>query len=212
MSACVIQKFNGYEILKQQLKRHEKHFHEPIDISYEPVIDNSVMVYFFTNDLHLACGSYYSRTVKEKHQVLHPTTRQCYYCDHYFASKPIFENHIKRCNNIAGIVYEFKNNKIVSFQENFKYMGDLPFTVYFDSETATGDSVVNDPKMFVISYCQICAFHPDLNLDKIVVFRSFQQSSAEINSLDHFSQDHVRFFDPVTAKQMRDAAIGVLVK
>ena len=95
MSACVIQKFNGYEILKQQLKRHEKHFQEPIDIIYEPVTNNSEIAYFFTNNLHLAYRSYYFRTVKGKHQVLHPSTRQCYYCDHYFVSKPIFENHIK---------------------------------------------------------------------------------------------------------------------
>ena len=72
-------------------------------------------------------------------------------------------------------------------------MGDLPFTAYFDFETTTGDSVLNDPKMFVISYCQIYTFHPDLNLDKIVIFRSFQQNVEEIYSLHHFSQDHVRY-------------------
>ena len=106
----------------------------------------------------------------------------------------MFENHIRRYSNIAGIVQEFKNNKIVSFQDNFKFMGDFSFTVYFDFETPTGDSVVDDRKMFMVSYCQIYAFHPDLNLDKIVIFRSFQQSSVEINSLDCFSQDHARFF------------------
>ena len=53
-------------------------------------------------------------------------------------------------------------------------MGDLSFTAYFDFETTIGDTVVNDTKMFVISYCQIFAFCPDLNLHKIVIFRSFQ--------------------------------------
>ena len=44
-------------------------------------------------------------------------------------------------------------------------MGD--FTIYFDFETTTGDNILPDSKMFIISYCQICTFHPDLNLDKI---------------------------------------------
>ena len=38
LSSCVIQKFNGYEILKHQLKDQEKPFQEPVDIIYEPVI------------------------------------------------------------------------------------------------------------------------------------------------------------------------------
>ena len=53
------------------------------------------------------------------------------YCDDYFVLKPILESHQKIVgivgniagnivDNIAGIVYEFKNNKIFSFQGNFK--------------------------------------------------------------------------------------------
>ena len=30
-------------------------------------------------------------------------------------------------------------------------MGNLPLTVYFDFETTTGDSVINDKKLFLIS-------------------------------------------------------------
>ena len=71
---------------------------------------------------------------------------------------------------------------------------------------------MNDPKMFVISYCQIYVFHPDLKLSKIVIFRSFQQNAEEIYSLNHFSQEHVRFFDAVTFIQMKDAATNVLIK
>ena len=63
-------------------------------------------------------------------------------------------------------------------------MGDLPFVVYSDYETATGD---DDKKMFLISHCQIYSFHPKLNLDKIVIFRSFQQSAEEIYDLNHFT-------------------------
>ena len=81
-------------------------------------------------------------------------------------------------------------------------MRDVPFTVYFDVETTTGDNVFHDPKMFVITYCQIYAFHPSLDLDKIVVFRSFQQKADEIYSLDHFRNEHTPSFDRLTFQQL----------
>ena len=55
--------------------------------------------------------------------------------------------HIKICAAKEGIVYNFENGKITSFQDNFKYLGDAPFTVCFDFETTTGDIVFSDPKM-----------------------------------------------------------------
>ena len=45
-----------------------------------------------------------------------------------------------------------------------------------------------------------------------MIFVAFQQIFEEINSLDHFSQDHVQFFDPITIKKMRDSALSVLSK
>ena len=46
LSSSVIQKFNGYEILKHQLKDQEKQFHEPVDIIYELVNDGSSIACF----------------------------------------------------------------------------------------------------------------------------------------------------------------------
>ena len=47
LSACIVQKFNGYEILKIQLKGIEKRNHELIDIIYEPVNDERHINFFF---------------------------------------------------------------------------------------------------------------------------------------------------------------------
>ena len=91
-------------------------------------------------------------------------------------------------------------------------MGDLPFTVYFDFETTTGDSVLLDKKMYVISYSQVYTFHPKLKLPKIAVFRSFQQNYDEITSLDHLFQEQIPYFNQVTMSQMKDAAKRVLYK
>ena len=89
------------------------------------------------------------------------------------------------CSAKGGINYVFDNGQMVNFQDNFKYLGDVPFTVYFDFETTTGKSAFLDPKMYVISYCEVYIFHPSLNLDKVVIFRSFQQKSEEIFDLSH---------------------------
>ena len=86
----------------------------------------------------------------------------------------------------------------------------MPFSVYFDFETTTGDSVFFDSKMYVVSYCQIYAFHPALNLDKIVIYKSFQQTPEEIHDLSHFKSEHAPFFDNITLKQLKDAASAVL--
>ena len=72
-------------------------------------------------------------------------------------------------------------------------------------ETTTGDNVFNNNKIFVISYCQLCAFHPDLNLDKTVIFGSFQQTEDEIYDLSQFSQDHVKYFDKIIFQQLKDS-------
>lgn len=177
--SCVVQKFNGCEIANEWRKT--------IGIIYEPVNDERLEC-LFTSNLHLACRSYCSKKVKGNYRTYHIATRQCYYCNKYFACPAnTFCQHTKVCSGIAGLVYKLESNKIISFQDNFRYMGDLRFTVYFDFKTTTGDSILHDPKMFVMSYCQIYAFHPDLKLDKRVIFRSFQQNADEVHSLNHFS-------------------------
>ena len=52
------------------------------------------------------------------------------------------------------------NGQIISFQDNFKCLAHVPFNVYFDFETTSGDSVFFfHSKMFIVSYCQIYSFH-----------------------------------------------------
>lgn len=38
---------------------------------------------------------------------------------------------------MPGIIYKFENQKLVTFEDNLKYMGDLPFDAYFDFKTTT---------------------------------------------------------------------------
>ena len=49
-------------------------------------------------------------------------------------------------SDIVGIAYTFEHKNIISFQNNFKYLGDLPFLAYYDYETTAGDNVFSDKK------------------------------------------------------------------
>ena len=55
----------------------------------------------------------------------------------------------------------------------------------------------------------IFSFNKALNFDKIVIFRSFQQSVNELYDITHFKPEHVPFFDQVILRQLKDAASAV---
>ena len=157
--------------------------------------------------------SYIGRFKNGKEEIFHYTVTQCHYCQNFFKKKKTDEAMEKRmavCAGKEGITYAFDNGQIVNFQDDFKYLGDAPFTVYFDFETTTGNSAFSDPKKYVISYCQIYSFHPSLNLDKIVIFQSFQQTAEEIYDLSHFKCKHVPYCNKTTFSQLKDAADVVL--
>ena len=146
--SSIIETFNGYELIKNDLKGKEKEDFQTIDIFYEPVgNENELLIHYFTGNIHLAYRSYVNKKVKGEDKISNLTARQC----HYFV-----------CVAKEGIVYTFENGKIISFQDNFRYLGDVPFTVYFDFETTTGDVVLLCPKIFFVSYFQIYSVHPSL--------------------------------------------------
>ena len=118
------------------------------------------------------------------------------------------QKYLSICAAKEGITY----SQIIDYQDNFKYIGDLPFAVYFDFETTTEDAVFFDSKIFIISYCMIFSFNEALNFDKIVIFRSFQQSSNELYDISHFKPEHVPYFDQVIIRQLKDAASAVVMR
>ena len=80
--------------------------------------------------------------------------------------------HVTCCAGQAGFFYIF-NNSIVNYQENFSKIGDLPFSIYYDFETTTRSAIYHDVKMYALSYCLIVAFHADLNMPRIVIYRAY---------------------------------------
>ena len=112
--------------------------------------------------------------------------RQCHYCNNYFVkSAEKMKKHLSCCAGKAGFTFSFDNGKIIDYQDNYKNLGDVPFSIYFDFETTTGSVVFFNVKMFVVSYCMVVAFHPEGDIPRICVFRSYDQSAAQLTSLSH---------------------------
>ena len=125
-------------------------------------------------------------------------------------------DHIKCCAGKAGYTYEF-DSPIVNYQENFNKIGDLPFAIYYDFGTTMGSGIFYDAKVYVVSYCIVVAFHPDLKISHMVIYRSFDQSLAEVESLQHFidlKQDFLScgYHNLKTLKQLGDCALSVFNK
>ena len=66
------------------------------------------------------------------------TAEQCYACNNFIAGKSALEKHLETCSFMRGIVYKFENQHITTFEDNFRFMGEQPFSVYFDLETTCG--------------------------------------------------------------------------
>ena len=42
--------------------------------------------------------------------------------------------HIGNCSGVPGIICNFNNKNLITFEDNFKSKGDVPMTMYFDFE------------------------------------------------------------------------------
>ena len=85
----------------------------------------------------------------------------------------------------------------------------MPFVAYFDFETTAGCDLFLDKKKDVISYCIVFAFDPKVNIDRITVYRSFQQKLEERFDLSHLKKQMIQHIDQVTLNQLKDAGLKV---
>ena len=85
---------------------------------------------------------------------------------------------------MPGLVYKFESQNILSFEDNTKFMDEVPFAVHFNFETTSGKKTFifdEDSMLYLVSYVFVVAFHPDLNLQKIFVVGSFNQTFYQLN-------------------------------
>ena len=163
---------------------------------------------FFSTDIRYA---YVGRIPQNGKQVQNRPF-ECYYCQKFFARKAVFDRHIKNCSGKPGVVYNFNIQNIVTFEENIKYQGDLPFAIYADFETTAPNCDFTSPEnstMSAVSYAIVIAWHPKLNLQRQFVVRGFNHTLEELTDVSYLTEEQLSLRKQLTTEQLRDAAVEV---
>ena len=168
---------------------------------------------YFTDEIRLA----YRALVHRGHLKFDSMTpEQCFPCNNVVAGKAALEKHLEKCSHIPGITYKFENQHL-TFEDNFRFMGEQPFTIYFDLEKACDKKQFqhidgSEKNVYPLSYCFVVAFHSALCLERITVLRSFNDLFGSLNDISYLPDKMIRYFDPITAKQLQSSAEDVLKK
>ena len=95
----------------------------PIDIIYKPVKKwDNIIDWYFSIDLATTNRAEWS-TAKS---LRYARAYQCYYCNSYYIQKTKYQKHIEKYSEISGVVYNFTNQNLVTFEDNIGNKGDLP--------------------------------------------------------------------------------------
>ena len=177
---------------------------------------NKIIECFFTPKIRLGFRTTIKKSKKGGNVLNHTHVKQCHYCNNYFIkSDEKMKKHLSICSGKAGFTFSFDNGKIVDYQDHYKNLGDLPFSIFYDFGTTTGSVIFFDAKMYVVRYCMVVAFHPDLKIPRLMIFRSYDQNQNALTLLSHFDALEFNFFkDPeifnkTTLKQLEAAAFSV---
>ena len=204
ISTCVMEKFKGFGIVRIEYGRKLSTKFKPIDIIYKPVKKwDDVIGCYISTDLATAYRAEYVINDKTRHS----RAFQCYYCNAYYNKKPRHQQHLEKCLEIPGDMYNFADQNLVSFEDNISNKGDLPLVAYYMDfkTTAPADNCLNPEQknMFVVLCTLIFAFHPKLNLKRIVVQRSFGYPLSKLATIDYLT---IECIDNISAaiKKLRD--------
>ena len=153
------------------IKKQKKLF-KPIDIIYKPTKHIEIEpLCFFSNDLSKAYSSSYSLGEK-KGCSAHTKFTSVIIVINVFIELAKQERHRKNCSGIPGVVYNFNNHNLISYQDNFNAKGNVPY-VYFDFETTAPTFNFADPEQKKNICCFIC---DDSCFSSKVKFRSHNNS------------------------------------
>lgn len=211
LSSCLIEKFNGFTIVPLEYDKKVRQKLEPVDIIYRPTknIEIEPLCYLSTN-IELAYSAFYTKNTKNIRSF---KVDSCHYCNHFFVhNKRKFDRYMKHCTGKPGVVYDFNNQMLISYEDNFKSKGDLPFSIYFDFETTAPTDNCLDPEqkeMFVVFYVMIATFHPRLQLDRIIVNRSFAHSLEQLTTVNYLSREQLSFAESYILQMLKDYAVVV---
>ena len=115
-----------FDNLHSTTRKTKKKF-RPIDIIYKPTrrIEIEPFCYFSEDNLK-AYSSLHTEAegLRRAHKVY-----QWYYCNKFYIDKQHHKRHLETCSRKPGIIHNFNNQCLISYQDNFKNKGDLPFAI-----------------------------------------------------------------------------------
>ena len=143
LSACIIEKFNGFNIVRIESDRKLRQKMPLVDINYKPIKkEDKIIECFFSSQINLA----YKTSFSENQKLKHSTAFQCYFCSNYYSRKDKFDRYIEHCTGKPGYVYNFNILNLLTFKENLKFQRDIPATIYIDFETTAPTNDCLDPE------------------------------------------------------------------
>ena len=153
-SSCLIEKYRGFTIISIEYQKKQRKLFKPIYIIYKPTKNIQIEpLCYFTEDISKAYSSLHSKGEKvlsRAHKVY-----QCFSCNKLFIAETRQKTHMENCSGKPGVVYNFNNQCLITYQDNFHTKGDVPFVVYFLFEMTTPTDNCLDPeqkKMFAVSF------------------------------------------------------------
>ena len=102
---------NSEEIIWILLKKKE---YIPIDIIYEPTLDeNKEIEWFFAPDISLSYVGYIEKIRNNEKYMEIRITRQCHYCSNFFVkTEEKMKKHLQCCSGKAGFTFFFDNGRL----------------------------------------------------------------------------------------------------
>ena len=123
-----MEKYNGFTVVSIEYQRKDRKKFEPVDIIYKPTKNVKIEpLCFFSIDISKAYSSHYSKgnQLRRAHRV-----DQFHYCNQLFIKqKKSLEIKRKNCSGKPGVIYNFTNQSLISYEDNFIAKGDIPFAV-----------------------------------------------------------------------------------
>ena len=129
VSGCIIEKFRGLDIVIIKYDRKQQTKFYAIDIIYKPVKKYGMilLIGIFQRTWLLLIELSFMQ-IKKKHV----RAFQCYYCNSYYFQKLRYQRHIEKCSGTSGIVYNFTDQNLASFEDNIGNKRDLRLVTYMD--------------------------------------------------------------------------------
>ena len=130
----------------------------------------------------------------------------------FFSLKASSKDILRVCGKKPGFAYDFNLKNVVTFEDNLKYRGDIPFCVYADFETtAPTDDYLNpeNKAMNAVSYSLIFAWHPKLSLPRQMVVRGYNHSLDLLSSMNYLTSEQLAMRNQTTTRQLQDAVLNV---